>query len=330
MSNKNFRGIRAIVLLVASAAFASLAAQNANPQNNNLIIVSDAQRGSAPTNQLSDRITLIDESVLVGKISEMSPARVVIKVAGTDFVVDPARIAKVERNINAEAAKQRQVSVVTKDGSKYRGQIARADGATTVVKTSAGEIPVRNDNIERIDYLDNDRVRQEDAIAARPAKWELSLKGGSMFYQAGTYNGLLSPGYFGLLQIQHPEFSLPVGLRLAMGLQAGYVQNSGKNVSSTALGLFPGLVTATVNRQIGNLPIDVFAGGMVGVSLTRAITSGAADKLSLDFAYGAELGVKYYFNEHLTFRLAGMWLAVSESTATLNHIGAYASAGWMF
>lgn len=314
--------------------FLSLTALSAQytPPPANVIVISDANKRTSAGGQLQDRITLIDGTVLVGKISEMSPSRVVIKVSGSDFVVDPARIKNVERNVDIDpmAGKQRDVAVVMKDGSRYRGTIAKADGTTTVVKTAGGEIPVRNDNIERIEYLDTEAVRQQDAVAARPSKWELSLKGGSMFTQLGTYSDILSPGFFGFLQAQYPEFRLPFDLRLAPGLQVGYVRNAAKSTASTKIDLFPGVISVTVSRQIASWPIDVFAGGLTGVSLTRVITATVPEKLSLDFSYGAEAGVKYYFNEHLTFRLGAIWLAVYESTATLNHLGAYASAGWLF
>jgi hypothetical protein len=297
------------------------------------VMVSDTSgRPAAGKDTLQDRITLIDGTSLVGKIGEMNATRVIIKVAGQDVSIDPSRIERVERNIkfDPDADKRRAVEVKTKDGSRYRGSIARADATTTYVQTVTGEVPVRNENIEHIDYLDVEKVRQADAIAARPKKWELSLKGGSMFYQLGTFNDLLSPGYFGLLQVEAPHFLLPFGLRLSSGLSAGYMRNSGKAVSTTRLDLFPGLLTVAVSRQIGSLPLDVFAQGNFGVNLTRGIAAGSNEKLSLDLAYGAELGLKYHLNELINFRIAGIWHAVSESTATLNHLGAYAGVGLMF
>lgn len=307
----------------------SLTAQNTSASP--VILVSDTQKQTANTGQLTDRVTLIDGTVLVGKISEMSATRVVMKVSGTDYVVDPGRIAKVERNILIDplADKQRPVLISTKDGSKYRGYIRKADATTTLLQTDAGEIPIRNENIQNVEYLDAEQVRQQDAIAARPPKWELSLKGGSMLYQLGTFNDLLSPGYFGFLQVEYPQFSLPFGLRIAPGLQTGYVRNSGKSLSTTKIDLFPGHVSATLSYQIGSLPLDVFAGGLIGVSLTRGVSASANERLSLDLSYGAELGVKYFLNTTINFRLSGIWLAVSESNATLNHLGAYAAVGLM-
>lgn len=296
-----------------------------------VILVSDTQKQAANASQVTDRVTLVDGTVLVGKISEMSVTRVVMKVSGTDYVVDPGRIAKVERNVVVDplADRQRPVLVSTKDGSKYRGYVRKADATVTLLATEAGEIPIRNDNIQNLEYLDAEQVRQQDAIAARPPKWELSVKGGSMFYQLGTMNDLFSPGYFGLLQAEYPQFLLPFGLRIAPGLQAGYVRNAGKSLSSTKIDLFPGHISATLSYQIASLPLDVFAGGLFGVSLTRGISAAANERLSLDLSYGAELGVKYFLNTTINFRLSGIWLAVSESNATLNHIGAYAAVGFM-
>ncbi|HMV37417.1 MAG TPA: hypothetical protein PKD60_16060 [Turneriella sp.] len=297
------------------------------------VVVSDnSNRQVNLKDNLQDRITLIDGTSLVGKITEMNASRVIIKVAGQDLVVEPNKIERVERNIlfDPDAEKRRAVEVKTKDGSRYRGSISRADATTTYVQTANGEVPVRNDNVEKIDYLDVEKVRQADAIAARPKKWELTLKGGSMLYQLGTFKDLLSPGYFGLLQVEAPHFLLPWNLRLSPGLQAGYVRNSGKSVSTTKIDLFPGVLTMALSRQLGTLPLDIFVQGNVGVNLTRGIQANANEKLSLDFAYGAELGAKYHLNEMINFRLAGIWHAVSESTATLNHLGAYASVGLMF
>jgi len=297
------------------------------------VVVTDTSgRSAASKDALQDRITLIDGTTLVGKITEMNTTRVIIKISGQDLSIEPARIERVERNIkyDPDADKRRAVEIRTKDGSRYRGVISRADAGTTFVQTSAGEVPVRNENIDLIDYLDAEKARQADVIAARPKKWELSLKGGSMFYQLGTFNDLLSPGYFGLLQVEAPHFLLPFGLRLSPGLSAGYMRNSGKAVSTTRLDLFPGLLTVAVSRQIGTLPLDVFAQGNFGVNLTRGIAAGSSEKLSLDLAYGAELGLKYHLNELINFRIAGIWHAVSESTATLNHLGAYAGIGLMF
>ncbi|MBX3723470.1 MAG: hypothetical protein KF713_16625 [Turneriella sp.] len=269
---------------------------------------------------------------MVGKILEMSPTRVVIKTASAEFVVDPAKIEKVERNVNIDpyADKQRFVEIRTKDRSRFRGTIKRADATTTFLQNSSGEIPIRNSDIDGIEYLDSDKARQADRVAARPPTWELSLKGGSMFYELGTYNNLLSPGYFGLLQIQYPHFSLPFGLRIAPGLQAGYIRNSGKSVSTTKIDLFPGFATVDISYQIADTRFDVFAQGLIGVNLTRVVATSPAERLSLDFAYGAELGGKFHISPLLNVSLAGIWLAVSESGATLNHVGAYASIGLMF
>lgn len=307
---------------------ASVSAQNSG----NVILVSETGKQPTGNSQLTDRITLVDGSILVGKISEMSATRVVMKVSGTDFVVEPARITKVERNISVDSllTKQRPVQITTKDGSKIRGNLKRSDASTTFLQNDAGEIPVRNETIVAMDYLDADQVRQQDAVAARPPKWEITLKGGSMLAQIGTFNGLLSPGYFGLVQVEYPHISLPLGIRVAPGLGAGYGRNSGKSLSSTSIDFFPGHLTVTASYQIGTLPLDVYAGGLVGVSLTRVITAATAEKLSLDFSYGADIGVKYFLNPMINFRLGGIWLSISESTATLNHIGAYAAAGLMF
>ncbi len=297
------------------------------------VVVSDtSNRQINPKDTLQDRITLIDGTSLVGKIVEMNASRVIIKVAGQDLSLDPNRIEKVERNIkfDPDADKRRAVEVKTKDGSRYRGSITRADASTTYVQTATGEVPVRNENIENIDYLDVAKVRQADAIAARPQQWELSLKGGSMFYQLGTFKDLLAPGFFGLLQVEAPHFLLPGNVRIRPGLMAGYVQNSAKSDSSTKFALFPGMLTVGFAYQIGTLPLDVFAQGNVGVNLTRVQTATVAERLSLDFSYGAELGFKYYITTLINVRLAGIWHAVSESTATLNHLGAYASVGFMF
>jgi len=305
-----------------------------NAQAGNVVVISDTsvKSGGGGNSQTVDRITLLDGSVLIGKIAEMSPTRVLIKVSSSDFVIDPAKIEKVERNVILDpyADKQRFVEITTKDKSKFRGTIKRADANTTFLQSGASEIPVRNDNIEGIDYLDSEKVRQADLIAARPARWELSLKGGSMFYQLGTYKDLLDPGYFGLLQIQYPHFALPLGLSITPGLQAGYVRNAGKSVSTTKIDLFPGMATIDVAYQIPGTKFDIFASGLIGVNLTRVVGQGVNEKLSLDLAYGAELGGKFYLNSLLNFRLAGIWLAVAESGATLNHVGAYASVGLMF
>ncbi len=326
--NKNFGTIAAllIILLLPAAAYSQ-------SNGGNVVVISDTSgRPLTGQNQLSDRVTLIDGSVLNGKITEMTATRVVMRVSGTDYIVDPARIANVERNINMDnlADKQRPVSVKTKDGSRFRGNMKRADANITYILSGGSEIPVRNDQIESIEYLDVDRVRQGDAIAARPPKWEITLKGGSMFVQPGTFNGLLAPGYFGLAQIEYPAFQLPLKLRVAPGLQTGYLTNAGKSDNSTKINLFPGLITVTVSYQVFDLPLDIFASGLMGVNLTRSMIAGGTERLSLDLSYGAELGAKYHINELVNVRLAGIWLAVSESTSTLNHLGAYAAVGLKF
>lgn len=316
----------------ANPLFAQANPYVTNSPSGSVVVSDTSSRPGASKDALQDRITLIDGTSLVGKITEMNATRVIIKVAGQDISLEPSRIERVERNIkyDADADRRRAVEVKTKDGSKYRGTISRADAATTYVQTTGGEVPVRNENIEQIDYLDAEKARQADAIAARPKKWELSLKGGSMFYQLGTFKDLLSPGYFGLLQVEAPHFLLPFNLRISPGLSAGYVRNSGKAVSTTRLDLFPGLLTVAVSRQIAALPLDVFVQGNVGVNLTRGIAANTNEKLSLDLAYGAELGLKYHLSELINFRIAGIWHAVSESNATLNHVGAYAGIGLMF
>lgn len=150
-----------------------------------------------------------------------------------------------------------------------------------------------------------------------------------MFYQLGTMSELFSPGYFGFVQVEYPQLVLPYGLRIAPGLQAGYARNSGKALSTTKIDLFPAHATATLSYQIGVLPLDVFAGGLIGVSLTRGISASTTERLSLDLSYGAEIGVKYFLNTTINFRLAGVWLAVAESNATLNHLGVFAAVGLM-
>lgn len=322
--------IRSSSLLFLAYIFSgALFGQNAN----NVVVISDtATKTAGGTSQLADRVTLVDGSSLVGKITEMSATRVVIKMSGSEFVVDPARIEKVERNITVDpyADKQRQVEVSTKDGSKYRGIIKRADATTTYVTSGGSEIPVRNDNIQGIEYMDAEKARQADQIAARPPKWEITLKGGSMFYQLGTFKDLLSPGYFGLLQVQYPSFTIPFGIRLSPGLQAGYISNKGKSISTTRIDLLPGTLTFDVSWQIPNTAFDIFTTGLIGVNLTRVSAQGANERLSLDLSYGAELGGKFHITPLINVRLAGIWLAVSESGATLNHVGANAGVGLMF
>ncbi len=323
-----FRSV--LTALIAIVFTSHLLAQNSG---GNVVVISDtnakANIGSA---QVVDRLTLLDGSTLVGKITEMSATRVVIKTSGSEFVVDPARIEKVERNISLDpfADKQRVVQVTTKDGSKYRGIIKRADATTTYVTSGGSEIPVRNDNIQGIEYLDVEKARQADQIAARPPKWEVTIKGGSMFYQLDTFKDLLSPGYFGLVQVQYPSFAIPFGIRLSPGLQAGYVSNSGKTITTTRMDLLPGHLTFDVSWQIPNTAFDIFTTGLVGVNLTRVTASGANEKLSLDLSYGAELGGKYHISPLINVRVAAIWLAISESGATLNHIGANAGVGLMF
>lgn len=326
------RGQKRVLMAIVLAIGLNVEIHSQSSGANAVLISDTSNRPPTASNQLTDRVTLIDGSVLVGKITEMSATRVVMRVSGTDYVVDPARIANVERNVSIDnlADKQRPVSIKTKDGSRFRGNLKRADAANTYIISGGSEIPVRNDNIESIEYLDNEKVRQSDAIAARPPKWAITVKGGSMLTQLGTFNGLLSPGYFGLLQVEYPAFQLPLKLRISGGIQAGYVSNAGSSNSSTKINLFPGLMTGTIYYQILDLPFDVYVSGLVGVNLTRGIISGGTERLSLDFAYGSEVGAKYYLNELIHFRLAGIWLAVSESTATLNHIGAYGAVGLSF
>ncbi|MFO1479322.1 MAG: hypothetical protein U1F40_03870 [Turneriella sp.] len=305
----------------------------AQSSGGNVVVISDTSTKASPgASQTVDRLTLLDGSVLIGKITEMSATRVVIKMTGTEFVVDPARIEKVERNIASDALadRQRPVLITTKDGSKYRGSLKRADATNTYILSGGSEIPVRNDNIENIEYLDAEKARQSDQIAARPPKWEITIKGGSMFYQLGTYKDLLSPGYFGLLQVQYPSFLLPKGIRLTPGLQTGYLSNSGKSVSTTRIDLFPGTLTFDVSWQIPDTRFDIFAAGLIGVNLTRVTAQSANERLSLDLAYGAEMGGKFYISPLINVRLSGIWLAISESGATLNHLGAYAGVGFMF
>lgn len=304
-----------------------------SPSSGGTVVVSDtSNRQLGLKDNTQDRVTLIDGTVMIGKITEMSATRVMIKVAGQDLALDPARIEKVERNLpyDPDADKRRAVEVQTKDGSRYRGTITKADAATTTIKTATGEVPVKNDNIENIVYLDAEKARQADAIAARPARWELSLKGGSMLYNIGTFKDLLGIGFFGFLQAEAPHFMLPLSIRLAPGLMVGYMQSAGKSDSATKIGLFPGQLTLGFARQLGQLPLDVFAQGNFGVNLTRVSTATVNERLALDMSYGAELGFKYYITPNLTARLAGLWLAVAESTATLNHVAAYAAVGWMF
>ncbi|GAB4436579.1 MAG: hypothetical protein OHK0011_19680 [Turneriella sp.] len=311
-----------------------LYAQPASGGANTGVVVSDtSNRQLTPKDSnTADRITLIDGSRLVGKITEMNASRIIIKVSGQDLSVDPSRVEQIERNIpfDPDADKRRAVEVRTKDGSRYRGTISRSDAVTTYVQTVTGEVSLRNENVESVNYMDVEKVRQADTIAARPQRWELSLKGGAMFYNLGTYKDLLAVGYFGFLQVEAPHFLLPWSIRLTPGLMAGYMQSQGKSTSSTKIGLFPGHLTLGVARQIGSLPLDVFAQGGIGVNLTRVKTAAVAESLALDVSYGAELGFKYYITPNLTARLAGLWLAVSESTATLNHVAAYASVGWIF
>jgi|GEM_PF-2799763 len=320
---------RLVIAVLILYATVGLFAQNAG----NVVVISDTgTKAGGGASQIVDRITLVDGSSLVGKITEMSATRVVIKVSGSEFVVDPARIEKVERNITVDpfADKQRQVEISTKDGSKYRGVIKRADATTTYVTSGGSEIPVRNDNIQGIEYMDAEKARQADQIAARPPKWEVTLKGGSMFYQLGTFKDLLSPGYFGLLQVQYPSFTVPFGIRLSPGLQAGYISNNGKSISTTRMDLLPGQLTFDISWQIPNTAFDIFTTGLIGVNLTRVTAQGTNERLSLDLSYGAELGGKFHITPLINVRLAGIWLAVSESGATLNHVGANAGVGLMF
>lgn len=311
---------------------ANTTAVSPSPSGSTVVVSDTSNRKLGLKDNTQDRLTLIDGTRLVGKITEMNATRVIIKVAGQEVTVDPQRIEKVERNLpyDPDADKRRAVEITSKDGSRYRGNITRADAATTYVQTATGEVSVRNENIERIEYMDVEKVRQADTIAARPQRWELSLKGGAMFYNLGTYKDLLNIGYFGFLQVEAPHFLLPGQVRLAPGLMAGYMQSAGKNDASTKIGIFPGMFSLGFARQLGQLPLDVFASGSVGASVVRVQTTTVAERLALDLSYGAELGFKYYITPNLTARLAGIWLAVSESTATLNHVAAYASVGWVF
>ena len=321
----NFLFLLSLVLLSGSIF--------AQSSGSNVVVVSDTNTKANPGSAQSvDRLTLLDGSVLIGKITEMSSTRVVIKMTGTEFVVDPARIEKVERNIASDALadRQRPVQITTKDGSKYRGTLKRADATSTYILSGGSEIPIRNDNIQGIEYLDAEKARQADQIAARPPKWEVTLKGGSMFYQLGTFKDLLSPGYFGILQVQYPSFTIPFGIRLSPGLQAGYISNSGKSISTTRLDLMPGHLTFDMSWQIPNTAFDIFSTGLIGVNLTRVSAQGINERLSLDLSYGAELGGKFHITPLINVRLAGTWLAVSESGATLNHVGANAGVGLMF
>ncbi|MCX7632809.1 MAG: hypothetical protein N2Z22_05710 [Turneriella sp.] len=324
-----------VVLAAFQVAYAQANTTVVTPAPTGTVVVSDTssrQLGLKDKDNLVDRVTLIDGTVIVGKITEMNASRIMIKVSGQDLALDASRVEKVERNIkyDPDADKRRAAEVVTKDGSRYRGTITKADAATTSVQTVTGEVVVKNENIERIDYLDAEKARQADAIAARPRKWELSLKGGSMFYNIGTFNNLLKPGVFGFLQVEAPHFLLPWSLRLTPGLMAGYMHSVGKSNSSVRIGLFPGQLTLALARQIGTLPLDVFVQGNYGVSLTRTKTPAASERLALDMSYGAELGFKYHITPFLNAKLGALWLAVRESTATLNHVAAYLSFGWMF
>jgi hypothetical protein len=308
-----------------------LAAQNPPAAPSNRVVISDMQNAPAqPANETIDRVTLLDGSTMTGKILEMSATRVVIKTASAEFVIDPAKVERVERNIRVQQDNQRYVEIHTSDKSKYRGTIKRADANVTVLQSGGSEIPVKNSDIVDIRYLDSDKVRLEDAIASRPAKWQLAVKGGSMLMQLDRFKDLLSPGYFGLLQVQYPHFWLPAGFRLAPGLQVGYVRNAGKSDASTKIDLFPGLFTLDISYRIGSTPLDVYAQGLVGVSLTRVLATNPAERLSLDLAYGADLGFRYHITPSINVSLAGTWLAVSESGATLNHLGAYAGVGLLF
>lgn len=318
-------------LAILLAISQGLAAQNPPATPSNRVVISDIQNPSAqPGNETIDRVTLLDGSTMTGKILEMSATRVVIKTASAEFVIDPAKVERVERNIRVQQDNQRYVEIHTTDKSKYRGTIKRADANVTVLQSGGSEIPVKNSDIVDIRYLDADKVRLEDAIASRPAKWQLAVKGGSMLMQLDRFKDLLSPGYFGLLQVQYPHFWLPAGFRLAPGLQAGYVRNAGKSDASTKIDLFPGLLTFDVSYRIGSTPLDVYAQGLVGVSLTRVLATNPAERLSLDLAYGADLGFRYHITPSINVSLAGTWLAVSQSGATLNHLGAYAGVGLLF
>lgn len=315
-----------------------LAQSNTTVVTNNptgTVVVSDtSNRQLGLKDNTQDRVTLIDGTVMIGKITEMSAARVMIKVAGQDLALDPARIEKVERNLpyDPDADKRRAVEVQTKDGSRYRGTITKADAATTTVKTATGEVPVRNENIENILYLDAEKARQADAIAARPQKWEVSLKGGATFYQLGRFNNLLAPGYFGLLSVEAPHFVLPGAVRLSPGLSTGFYRNVGKNDKDVSLELFPGLLSVAASYQLGRLPLDVYAGGLVGVTFVRGKRSGAnaGEDMALDFSYGADLGFKYFITPTITARLGSQWFAVRETSATLNHVMAYLAVGMLF
>lgn len=316
--------------------FAQVNTTSATGSPSGTVVVSDtSNRQLGLKDNTQDRVTLVDGTVMVGKITEMSATRVMIKVAGQDLALDPVRIEKVERNLpyDPDADKRRAVEVQAKDGSRYRGTITKADANTTTVKTATGEVPVRNENIQNILYLDADKVRQADAIAARPPKWEVSLKGGATFYQLGRFNNLLSPGYFGLVSVEAPHFLLPGALRLAPGLSTGFYRNVGKVNKDVALEIFPGLLTVSLSYQLGQLPLDLYAGGVVGISFVRGrnptATTGT-EQIALDFSYGADLGLKYFITPMINVRLGSQWFAVRDSSATLNHVMGYLAVGMMF
>jgi hypothetical protein len=296
------------------------------------VVVTDTTKQPERTIQpkTQDRVTMIDGSVLLGQIREVSATRVLMNVSGSDIVLEPQKIERIERNVPIAAEEPKAAEILTKDGQRYRGTVKRSDAQNTYIASAAGDVAVKNDNIQEIRFLDADKARQQDALAARPGRWELSLKGGSPFYQLGTFKDLLAPGYMGFLQVEAPYFMLPGQIRLGGGLMAGYARSTGKNDTSTRLELFPGFFSLGVARQLGQTSLDVYAQGLVGVNLTRGIIAGGPERLALDLAYGSELGLKYYITTNLTVRLAGMWFAVSESNATLNHLGAYAAVGWAF
>ncbi|MCS6985260.1 MAG: hypothetical protein NZM25_09085 [Leptospiraceae bacterium] len=293
------------------------------------VVVRDA---ATVTDTTVDIVYLMDGSKVTGKIKDIDAQKIVVDVQGASVPIDARKVERIERNVDLdpESKKPRYAEITLKDKTTVIGQITRSEADTTFVQAGGSELRIKSENIVGLRYVDAEQARLKEIEKSRKAGFELTLKGGSPFYQHGTFRNTLRPGVLALLEFAFPHWFIAAArIHLQLGLQTGVFTNPGK-ISGTRFDLLPANMLLLVAYPFPRSRFDAFLGISAGGNFTRFVGAGQ-EKISLDISGGGELGFRFYATSRIHVRLASLWYTVYQrADGSLNHLGSYLGVGYRF
>lgn len=279
-----------------------------------------------------DIVEMIDGAKFMGKISQIDSSKVVMEVQGQTVELDAKKVAGIQRNVSLDpnANKPRYAEITLRDKTVVVGQITRTEGDTTFVQSAGTELRLRTENIVSLRYIDVEQAKIREIEKSRKAGFEFAFKGGSPFYQHGTFKNTLKPGVFGLFELSLPHWFISgPRLNLQLGAQAGFITNQGKTASAR-IDLIPTNLIFHIIYPFPRSRFDAYASLLGGGNITRVVAEGQ-EVVSLDPSAGAELGFRFHVTSQIHARLGSQWYSVIQGKAgTLNHLGAYLGVGYRF